>query len=106
ALLIALCLHLRTGEKRLTDEGALVETVFHKFPAVFAYRERPEFPDTESIRSAIRDSQQRGLVNGRLELTGAGESEVAKYESLIDLRLDPSATYRTGAFKRAERIEA
>lgn len=103
ASLIALCLGLRGG--RQTDEGALVEMAFHRFPAVFAYRERPEFPDVGKIREATARAQKAGLVGPQLELTSSGQTEVDTHGELAHVRGDSSDSYKTGAFKSAARIE-
>ena len=103
AMLIALCAGFRTG--RQTDEGALVELAFHRFPAVFAYRERPEFPDTGRIREAIKEAQRDGLIDRHHELTEAGRAEVDRHGEFADVRADASESYKTGALRAAARIE-
>jgi hypothetical protein len=102
ALLITIALQLR--EKRPTDEAALVETVFHKFPAVFAYQARPEFPDIGSVRDAISDAIRSGWIDKELRLTDTGREAVPEGDGL-QVRIDASESQRTGAFKFAERIE-
>jgi hypothetical protein len=106
ATLIALCIRMRRDDQRHVDEGALVETAFHKFPAAFAYAERPEFPDTGRIKTGLVEAIQRGLVTKGLELTGDGRDEIERHANLIELRLDASESHKTGAFKLAERIAA
>ncbi len=70
AALLALWIKARRDEQRHVDEGALVETAFHKFPAAFAYRERPEFPDTARIKNGDgRRASATGLITWDLELT-------------------------------------
>jgi hypothetical protein len=103
--LIVLCVDARRREGRLVDEGAIVETAFHKFPARFAYAARPEFPDIEGIRLGIREAQRAGLLDDRLALTPRGEEEVAKHQTGIEVRLDPSESFKSGAFRLADRIE-
>jgi hypothetical protein len=105
-LLVLLCIAAREAEGRATDEGALVETAFHKFPAVFAYPPRPEFPDVERIRSAVADARSAGLINERLELTEAGKSKVEEHGASLSVRVDPSESYKTGAFRFAQGIES
>lgn len=104
AVLLAVSIKARRDENRHVDEGALVETAFHKFPAAFAYRERPEFPDTARIKEAVAAAISNGLVTRDLALTSAGLAEVEKHGNLIDLRIDASESHKTGAFKLAERI--
>lgn len=106
ATLIALCIRLRRDDQRHVDEGALVETAFHKFPAAFAYVERPEFPDTARITNGLAEAIERGLVTKGLDLTDAGRDDTERHEDLIELRLDASESHKTGAFKLAERIAA
>jgi hypothetical protein len=103
-VLLAVSIKARRDENRHVDEGALVETAFHKFPAAFAYRERPEFPDIARIKDAISSSIRDGLITPDFELTGAGHSEVEKHSNLIGLRIDSSESHKTGAFKLADRI--
>lgn len=103
AVLTTLCVGLR-GD-RPTDEGALVEMAFHRFPAVFAYRERPEFPDIGLIRGAIAEAQKRGLVDRQLQLTTAGQVGVDRHSEFVNLRADRSESFKTGSFKSATRIE-
>lgn len=104
-LLILICIGAREGEERSTDEGALMETAFHKFPAVFAYQHRPEFPDLQTVRAAMTEAQRRGLITNRLALTAAGRNELEAHQG-IQLRLDASESQRTGAFRLAQRIES
>jgi hypothetical protein len=106
ATLITLCIRLRREEQRHVDEGALVETAFHKFPAAFSYGERPEFPDTARIKDGLAQAIRRGLVTKALDLTDDGHDEIERHENLIELRLDASESHKTGAFKLAERIAA
>jgi hypothetical protein len=105
ATLVVLCVDARRREGRVVDEGALVETAFHKFPARFAYAARPEFPDIEAIRVGIREASEAGLLDSRLALTARGKEEVASHEAGIDIRLDPSESFKSGAFRLADRIE-
>jgi hypothetical protein len=106
ALLILLCVFARDAERRVTDEGALVETAFHKFPAVFAYAPRPEFPDVESVRKALADAQASGLLGDRYDLTDEGRSVVGEQDVAFALHLDASESYKTGALRFAHRIES
>jgi hypothetical protein len=103
ALLVTLALQLR--DNRPTDEAALVETVFHKFPAVFAYQARPEFPDIGRVREAIVDAIARGWISKELQLTETGHAAGPQGEGLR-VRIDASESQKTGAFKFAERIES
>ncbi len=80
-LLVLLCIAARDAEGRVTDEGALVETAFHKFPAVFAYAPRPEFPDVETVRAAVSEARASGLIGSRFELTDAGKRMVNEHGS-------------------------
>lgn len=104
AVLIAVALNIRETDGRATDEGLLVETAFHKFPAVFAYGQRPEFPDTQVIRSGLQEARSRGLVDG-FELTRAGRDAAATYQTGSTLRIDTSTSHAAGAFRLAQRIE-
>jgi hypothetical protein len=106
SLLVLLCIAAREAEGRVTDEGALVETAFHRFPAAFAYPPRPEFPDVERVRSAVADARVAGLINERFELTEAGTARVVEHGASIPVRVDASESYRTGAFRLAQRIES
>jgi hypothetical protein len=103
--LVTICIGAREAEGRITDEGALVETAFHKFPAMFAYRYRPEFPDVEVVRAAVSEAREQGLLGAGLTLTDMGRHEVGKHLGRIDVRPDSSESYSTGAFRLAERIE-
>lgn len=103
ALLVAICLAARQDDGRTTDEGLLVETAFHKFPDVFAYRHRPEFPDVGAIRSALNAASARGLSEG-YALTPRGRLELEEYQGLATLRIDSSTSYKTGAFRLADRL--
>lgn len=103
-VLLATSVKARRDENRHVDEGALVETAFHKFPAAFAYAERPEFPDIARIKDAIAGAIRAGLMTRDFELTDAGRDEVEKHGNLIELRIDASESHKTGAFKLAERI--
>lgn len=105
AVLVAICIAAREDEGRVTDEGALLETAFHKFPAVFAYRERPEFPDVEAVKAAMSAARHRGLLSEAFTLTEAGRQEVEKQRAKLEVRVDASESYKTGAFRLAERIE-
>jgi hypothetical protein len=103
-VLLAVSIKARRDESRHVDEGALVETAFHKFPAAFAYRERPEFPDIARVKDAIAGAIRDGMITRDFELTAAGRAEVEGHSNLIDLRIDASESHKTGAFKLAERI--
>lgn len=105
ALLVVICIGARHDENRSTDEGALVEATFHKFPAVFAYRPRPEFPDVETIKSAVGSAKARGLIADDYELTESGMGEYERYREALEVRVDASESYKTGALKLAGRIE-
>jgi hypothetical protein len=102
--LLLRCIDLRQEAARHLDEGALVETAFHKFPAVFAFSERPEFPDVGLVRQAIRDAQALGYLNDNLELTGSGKNHL-QAGSAVEMRLDPTAAFSAGSLKFADRIE-
>lgn len=104
--LVAVCIAAREAESRVTDEGALVETAFHKFPAVFAYRQRPEFPDVEAVRAAVAEARARDLLGDGFALTDAGRREAEDHRSRLDIRIDASESYKTGAFRVAQRIES
>lgn len=104
-LLVLLCLAARDTEGRVTDEGALVETAFHKFPAVFAYGPRPEFPDVEAIRLAVAQAQASGLIGPRFELTEIGKEMVDEQGASLAVRVDASGSYKTGAFRFAQRLD-
>lgn len=104
-LLVLLCVAARDAEGRVTDEGALVETAFHKFPAVFAYVPRPEFPDVAAVRTAVAEARAAGLVGQRFELTQAGRAMVDEHGSALAVRLDTSESYKTGAFRFAQRLD-
>jgi hypothetical protein len=106
ATLVALSIRMRRDEQRHVDEGALVETAFHKFPAAFAYAERPEFPDTARIKKGLVEAIERGMITQGLELTPAGRADIERHQDLIEVRLDTSESHKTGAFKLAERIAA
>lgn len=106
SLLVLLCVAAREADGRVTDEGALVETAFHKFPAVFAYPPRPEFPDVERVRSAVAEARAAGLINERLELTEAGKSKAEEQGASLSVRVDASESYKTGAFRFAQRVES
>lgn len=105
AILVAICIAAREEEGRATDEGALVETAFHKFPAVFAYRDRPEFPDVGAVRAAAAEARARGLQSDGFALAPSGRQEVDKYKAHLEVRVDASESFKTGAFRLAERIE-
>jgi len=105
-VLLAISIKARRDENRSVDEGALVETAFHKFPAVFSYPERPEFPDIARIKEAIAGAIAAGFVSSGLELTPFGVAELEKHGDLINLRLDASESRPTGTLKLAERIAA
>ena len=66
----------------------MVETVFHKFPAVFAYEARPEFPDIDRIRRAIKAAIRDGLVTPRLQLTDVGRTAASQWGEGRPLKLD------------------
>lgn len=105
-VLVTICVGARGEDGRPTDEGALVEATFHKFPAVFAYRRRPEFPDVEAIVSAAKEARNRGLITSDFALTAAGRREVDRHRATLDVRLDASESQKTGLFKLADRIES
>jgi hypothetical protein len=105
-LLVLLCVAARDADGRVTDEGALVETAFHKFPAVFAYAPRPEFPDVEAVRGAVAAARAQGLLGERFQLTQAGEAMVSEQGASLAVRVDASESYRTGTFRFAERIDS
>jgi hypothetical protein len=105
-VLLAVSIKARRDENRHVDEGALVETAFHKFPAAFAYRQRPEFPDISRIKDAIAAAMRERLITRDFELTEEGRDQVGKHSNLIDLRIDASESHKTGAFKLADRIAA
>ena len=104
-LLVLLSIAAREAEGRVTDEGALVETAFHKFPAIFAYAARPEFPDVETVRKAAAEARANDLLGERFELTQAGKAMVGEQGSSLPVRIDASESYKTGAFRFAERID-
>jgi hypothetical protein len=104
-LLVLLCIAAREAEARVTDEGALVETAFHKFPAAFAYAPRPEFPNVEAVREAVAKARADGLLGDRFELTPAGRATVDEQGASLAVRIDASESYKTGAFRLAERID-
>lgn len=106
AVLVTICIGARGDEGRPTDEGALVEAAFHKFPAVFAYRRRPEFPDVATIVSAVTEARVRGLITDDFALTEAGRREIKRHRATLDVRLDASESHKTGVFKLADRIES
>jgi hypothetical protein len=104
--LMVTCIHLRQEADRHLDEGALVETAFHRFPAVFAYSDRPEWPDIQRAREAIATATERGLISSNFALTEEGRSIVAHPEQRIDARLDPSAAFAApGTLRFADRVE-
>lgn len=105
ARLIVACVAARSSMGRSSDEGALVETAFHKFPAVFSYRWRPEFPDTGAVRDAIVAAQSAGWLTDQLTLSDAGRI-VAKTEIGSAMRIDKSEGPKVGALKAASRIES
>lgn len=105
SLLVLLAVAARDAEGRVTDEGAIVETAFHKFPAVFAYAPRPEFPDVEAVRAAVAEARANGLLGPKFELTEAGRALVDQHAPSLDLRIDASGSYVTGAFRLAQRLE-
>jgi hypothetical protein len=104
-LLVLLCIAARDAEGRVTDEGALAETAFHKFPAVFAYAPRPEFPNVETVRAAVSEARTSGLIGSGFELTAAGKRMVDEHGSSLSLRIDASESYKTGAFRFAQRLD-
>ena len=80
------------------DEGAIVETAFHKFPAVFAYAPRPEFPDVEAVRVAVAEARANGLLGPKLRVaTEAGRALVDEHAP----SLEASASTRPRATKPA-----
>jgi hypothetical protein len=103
--LIALCVGLREADSRHLDEGALAELAFHKFPDRFAYEQRPEFPDLERIRAAIRAATDDGLIDSDYSLTPKGRKAVAGWQEQLGLQLDASESHKAGDLKFADRIE-
>jgi hypothetical protein len=104
--LMVTCIHLRQEADRHLDEGALVETAFHRFPAVFAYSQRPEWPDIQRAREAISTARDRGLISSSLALTEKGRALVGRPDQQIGTRLDPSAPFAApGTLRFAERVE-
>lgn len=103
--LIAVCAGLREAEGRHLDEGALAELAFHKFPDRFAYEQRPEFPDLERIREAVRAAMKEGLLDDELALTRQGQDVVQDWQRRAPLRLDASEAHKAGDLKVADRIE-
>jgi hypothetical protein len=104
-LLLLLCVSAREAEGRVTDEGALVETAFHKFPAVFAYTPRPEFPNVETVRTAVAEARAKGLFGPRFELTDAGKAMIDRRAGSLELRIDASERHKTGALRAAQRLD-
>lgn len=104
AELIALCIALRAEHGRNVEEGALVETAFHKFPARFAYAERREFPDVEAIRSALSKARHRHLIDSANGLTNEGKTVVGDLQGVGGARLDTSGAHAAGALKLADQI--
>lgn len=104
--LMVTCIHLRQEADRHLDEGALIETAFHRFPAAFAYPERPEWPDIQRCREAIGAARERGLINSSFALTERGRALVGSQEQQVGARLDPSATFAApGTLRFADRVE-
>jgi len=103
--LVLACIELRQSENRAIDEGAIVETAFHKFPARFAYEHRPEFPDVERIRRALNEARQRGLVGTNLVPTREGRQAIEHLKTREQLSLDASGSHSAGLLKFADRIE-
>jgi len=106
SVLIALSAGAREEQGRATDEGALVELAFHTFPARFSYAARPEFPDLDVIRKAIRRAQEARLIDPGYNLTEVGRARVANEDSRLNIRADASTSVRTGGLRLAQRIEA
>ena len=104
-VLVASVVRSREAAGRPSDEGTLLETVFHKFPAVFAYEARPEFPDTDCVRQAIRRAVERGLLTDRLVVTEAGAKATEEWAGGRPIQLDSSEAFKTGALRLASRIE-
>lgn len=105
ATLVVTCAALRSRADRQVDEGWLTETAFHTFPAVFAYSERPEWPDVERVRAAIRQARAAGLLDAGLQVTEAGHRLVGDPTYSLDAKLDPSSSFRAGTVRFAARIE-
>jgi hypothetical protein len=103
--LIALCVGLREADSRHLDEGALAELAFHKFPDRFAYEQRPEFPDLERIRAAIRAAIDKQLIDSDYALTPTGRESVDHWQDQLTLKLDASESHKAGDLKFADRIE-
>jgi hypothetical protein len=105
-VLVAACVAMREQDGRPSDEGAIVETAFHKFPALFAYEFRPEFPNVEAVRDGISAAVGDDLLTKQLALTDRGRERIGAREGLAAVRADPStANQRTGALRLAARIE-
>jgi hypothetical protein len=105
ATAIAICVGLREREGRGVDEGALVELVFHRFPDRFAYAERPEFPDLERVRSAIRAARDSGLLGSGLSLTEAGRKAADEASTEREASIEASQAPAVGELRVAARIE-
>jgi hypothetical protein len=105
-LLVTVCVALRQRDGRASDEGAIVEMAFHKFPAVFAYGLRPEFPDVEKVRGGLVAAMRNGLLTDELSLTDQGREKAGTLENLSSVQIDASSSQRTGALRLAARIEA
>jgi hypothetical protein len=103
--LIALCVGLRDDLGWSTDEGALVELAFHKFPERFSYAERPEFPDVGLIRAAVQTAQREGLIDPHYRLTERGRLAVTAERGKVDVRVDMTESHKAGDLKFADRIE-
>jgi hypothetical protein len=103
--LIALCVGLREAENRHLDEGSVAELAFHKFPDRFSFDQRPEFPDLERIRQAVRSAIDDGLIDADYTLSPKGNALVAGWQTKGRLRLDVSGAHKTGDLRFADRIE-
>jgi hypothetical protein len=106
ATAITICVGLRERGGRGVDEGVLVELAFHRFPDRFAYVERPEFPDLERVRNAIRAARNEGLLDSGLALTKVGWTAIADRAKEGKARLEASQAPPVGELRFAARIEA
>jgi hypothetical protein len=102
---IAICVALREETGRRTDEGALVELAFHRFPDHFAYAERPEFPDLERIRGGVAAARREGLLGDGYELTERGRAVADDGVPRGDIGLESSNAPARGELRIAARIE-
>lgn len=105
ATAIAICVGLREKRGRELEEGALVELAFHRFPDHFAYGERPEFPDLERIRNAVKVAREEGLLGSGLELTEQGRAAADDGVPRGDIGIESSNVPARGELRIAARIE-